>query len=126
MTMPIKTFNDLVSQNKPEDISVQVAVGLDVNFAYLALHGLLGETYWLLCLERVSGKELWKANVWGSVWELTESGSYPVHQFVTILSKGDYVYVIGEANFCFYIEAFERKTGRPAFRFVNSYWREKH
>jgi hypothetical protein len=92
---------------------------IDKEFSFVALHDNVGTSYELLCLERKSGRQVWKATVWDWAYSGATTGAW--QESVAVVGKGERVYVIGAGVFCFYIEAFDRATGRNAFRFANWY-----
>jgi len=95
---------------------------LDEDVCILALHSDSGQSYSLLCLDRRTGGIRWKSEVWAGASEVVAIGKW--YEIVEIVTKGKRVFVIGSGVFHFYIEGFDRETGKAEFRFVNWYYPE--
>ena len=102
------------------EVSIGLSPALTKDKCFLALHSLCGWSYPLVCLDRRTGNELWRADVWavgndtGCQGGLTED--------VSLLRSGHNVLiVIGAGTHCFYIEGFDVITGKCLFRFANWY-----
>jgi hypothetical protein len=72
----------------------------------------------------MTGKTRWENRVWDWAYKGHATGVW--FENVAVLEKGETVLVIGSGVFCFYIEAFNSKTGRNEFRFANWYAAELH
>jgi hypothetical protein len=95
---------------------------MDQNECFLAFHSNSGQTYPLVCLDRRTGEIRWKSTVWAGDCECVVLGK-PL-EIVTLVAKGNQLFVIGAGSPHFYIECFHRQTGKPHFRFVNWYCSE--
>jgi hypothetical protein len=98
-----------------------LSAGADGERVFLAFHNDFGISYPLVGIDRKTGKKLWESEVWdnGNV-----GGSGMPFEYVAVVPNGERVFVIGAGVLCFYIEAFDSKTGRCAFRFASRYWTE--
>jgi hypothetical protein len=98
-----------------------LSAGADRERVFLAFHNDFGISYPLVGIDRKTGKKLWESEVWdcGNV-----GGSGMPFEYVAVVPNGERVFVIGAGVLCFYIEAFDSKTGRRAFRFASRYWTE--
>jgi len=74
----------------------------------------------LFCVDSKSGRILWHQEVWGTSYSFSVAGVPPSwHQ--TVFKTKDQFVVFGEGSSCF-VEAFDVKTGQPAFRFSTNLW----
>jgi hypothetical protein len=99
-----------------------LSAAVDQDNGYFAFHNDVGVSYPLVCVERKSGNVLWESEVWASAFKGYAGGVSLEH--VVVVTKGDCVLVFGSGGYCFYIEAFERATGKNVFRFANWYTSE--
>ena len=93
---------------------------------YLALHGSNGGEFPLFCIDRESGKVLWKASVWANGTVLVYSGIFRAGErhgdhAVTIKAQGDRIVVFGAEGISAYVEAFKADNGENLLRFCTSY-----
>src|SRR5262249_10846702 len=88
---------------------------LEESAAYFSAHCDACLSYFLSCVDRVSGKELWKERVWasGGRWMYAGIG----HHFTSLARTGDTIIVFGLGDDCAYVEGFDAKSGKNAFRF---------
>jgi hypothetical protein len=103
---------------KPECLSILI----DKDRSFVAYHNDFGYSFSLLCLDRKSGNLIWKATVWDWANDLGTSG--PWYDHVAVVGNDQRVFVIGCGVSCFYIEAFERASGKSIIRFANWYFDE--
>ena len=90
--------------------------------AYIALHAIDPESYLIDALDR-TGRIVWSRKVWaGGNWG-SWSGFY-VHHDVTLMPGANHIIVFGVTCILAYVEAFDRETGAPAFRFCTLYVEE--
>jgi hypothetical protein len=89
--------------------------------AFVAFFDEFGERYPLLCIDRNSGKVLWKAEVWALATEQipARSGSWAHNLILEFHKKSVVLYGIGVG--C-YVEAFDIETGKPLYRFASNAW----
>jgi hypothetical protein len=101
--------------------SLTLSGSLSKERCFLAFHNDVAGSFPLICLDRRTGKKLWESTVWdgGNV-----GGSGIWYEYVAVVDNGKSVFVIGSGNLCFFIEAFDCKTGRNEFRFASLYWHE--
>jgi hypothetical protein len=85
---------------------------------FLAVHDSVGYPYDLVCIDRVTGKTLWKSAVFGTWW-YGASGQH--RMYVTIVEQGERVIVFGSAYTGAHVEAFRAEDGANLFRFSTSY-----
>jgi hypothetical protein len=103
-----------------EVIGGRMSVLIEKDRCFVASHNTLGYSYPLTCLDRKTGKLLWKASVWD--WASRIPGATGTwYEYVSVVGKNDRVYVIGTGVHNFYIDAFDQKTGKNVFRFANCY-----
>ncbi|MBI3463123.1 MAG: hypothetical protein HY000_08710 [Planctomycetes bacterium] len=87
---------------------------------YLAAHGSEGP-YALFCIDRRSGRPIWKTEVWALGYQMEIGGGPPGPHSVTLVEQDDRVFVFGVCAFYAGIEAFRAKDGAALFRFSTSY-----
>jgi hypothetical protein len=85
---------------------------------FLAVHGDRGFAYSLLCIERKSGKTIWKTDIWAN-GHMRYNGIG--HHYVSVTSSNDRVIVFGRADDGLYVEVFSEKDGKNLMRFSTSY-----
>jgi hypothetical protein len=83
----------------------------------LALHDNTGHSHPLYCIDRSTGKTIWKARVWGNFWGGIEG---QIVAWVSLV-EGDGKVFVFEASSGMNVEAFRIADGKPAFRFATSY-----
>jgi len=97
-----------------------VSFALNPDDCFLAFHYARGLfSYPLACIDRETGKTRWENTVWDSANGPTLAGA--TGENVTVMVKGNRVFVLGSGSYRFYIEAFDSKTGRNEFRFASWY-----
>lgn len=77
------------------------------------------------CFERLSGKNAWNTEVWGTWWrpagiDLISTGP-PSHMWVKIVEEQNRVMVFGYDSVYFHAEAFRVQDGTNLFRFSTLY-----
>ncbi len=92
---------------------------LDGDMAYIVLHGMSPGSYLMDALDR-TGRIVWSSKVWAGGDLAAWCGS-PVHHDVTLVPGANRIIVFGVTCAVAYVEAFDRKTGAPAFRFCTRY-----
>jgi hypothetical protein len=102
--------------------SLTLSGSLSKERCILAFHNDIGCSFQLVCLDRTSGKKLWESTVWDS--RQAGGGTGIPQEYVSVLDNGQSVFVFGSSDRCFFIEAFDSKTGRNQFRFASRYWDE--
>jgi hypothetical protein len=107
---------------KDHPVADEVDAYLDAERLVIALHDVTGIAFPLLCLEARSGKLLWRAEAWGYrgdkiLGPLTGLWRHDIAIAVT----EKFVALFEDGNGCS-LEAFDLRTGRPAFRFSADYW----
>ena len=101
---------------RPQGSSISATVTDDS--CYIAWHSQLDTSYELYSVDSQTGAMCWKAAVRTS--DATGGSGFPWH-VVEIKARGDCVIVFGATASELYIEAFERATGKVAFRFNTLY-----
>jgi len=81
---------------------------------YLAVHDDVGYPYRLTCLDRKSGKVVWKSDVFSHFWGAA-TGQHAM--YVAVTEQGGRVVVFGASWTGFHVEAFRPDDGAPLFRF---------
>jgi outer membrane protein assembly factor BamB len=96
---------------------------------YLAVYGMMGDPYDLFCINRKSGKVVWKARPWanGGIVDaahvilvggtLSATGLH----LVDMVHQGDRLLVFGSWKYGVSIECFNSNDGANLFRFSTSY-----
>jgi len=87
--------------------------------AYIVLHGISPGSYLIDALDG-TGRIVWSGKVWAGGDLAAWCGSY-VHHDVTLVPGANHIIVFGVTCVVAYVEAFDRKTGAPAFRFCTLY-----
>lgn len=85
---------------------------------YVAVHGHVGYPYELACVDRLSGKALWRSKVRGT-WSGFSNGYHEMR--VTVTEQDNRVVVFGCALTGAYVEIFQSADGLPVSRFSSSY-----
>lgn len=85
---------------------------------YVAMHPYGCFPFFLYCIERRSGKTLWKQRVW-----VGGKGGYEgIHRhWVVLLGRSDHIMVFGAGEDTMYVESFHAEKGCNVFRFSTSY-----
>jgi hypothetical protein len=110
MVIPKEVFGDDVRLCGFMDASI------DRDRAYIAFHSDVPGPYPLTCVDRTSGKTLWKSKVWCISGFIFYSGAGFWHA-VSIATSEQRVLVFGVANNLAYIEGFNATNGDALFRF---------
>ena len=90
---------------------------LEEKDCFLALHSRNADRYPLVCLNRKTGAIRWKSTVWAADNDWIHLGK--PYEIVMLHTKDKQLLVIGAGAQHFYIESFDRQTGKSLFRFVN-------
>jgi len=85
---------------------------------YIAVHGQIGYPYDLACVDRSSGKVLWRSKVRGTWWGFS-NGFHEMR--VTVTEQDKRVVVFGCAGTGVYVEVFRSADGLAVSRFSSSY-----
>jgi len=86
---------------------------------YVAVPGGFGHPFELRCLDRETGSEVWKANVWGTYWGTVAAEFRPT--WISVTEQNGRVVVFGAAPAGIFVEAFAMKDGENLFRFSSRY-----
>src|SRR5262249_17086761 len=92
--------------------------------SFIALYNDHGDRFTLVCLDTLSGRELWRSEVWargGENFGGPGSGPGPYHEASLIVKENE----IAVAGYCLgavYLEKFDRRTGKAILRFCTDYW----
>jgi hypothetical protein len=89
--------------------------------AFVAFFDEYGEKYSLLCIDRKSGKVLWKEQVWALATEQIPARTGPWGHALTMVLQNRSVVLLGIGVGC-YIESFDIATGKPLYRFSSNTW----
>jgi hypothetical protein len=85
---------------------------------YLAVHGDVGYSYPVACIDRSTAKVIWKSEVWGTWW----GGATGIHfMWVAVTEQHDRIVVFGAGTTGIHVEAFRPDDGKNVFRFSSSY-----
>jgi hypothetical protein len=85
---------------------------------YVAVHDDIGYPYPLACLDRVSGKIIWKSEVCGTWWGI----GMGIHFMnIAIVQQDNRVIVFGSGDTGMHVEGFRVDDGSNLFRFSTSY-----
>ena len=96
----------------------EFAVLMTPSRCYIVVHGQVGYPYDLACVDRLSGKALWRSKVRGT-WSGFSNGYHEMR--VTITEQDSRVVVFGCALTGVYVEVFQSADGLPVSRFSSSY-----
>jgi hypothetical protein len=110
---------DLLDKSDCGKVSSNVSALFGPRRCYLAVHEDGGFPYQLACLDRESGKVIWKAGVWGPRWGLTAEGIH--YMRVAVTEQDNRVVLFGLGTTGLQVEAFRAENGRHLFRFATSY-----
>jgi len=97
----------------------RVAISANQKTCLIAFHSTVGSSYPLVCVDRETGDLVWEAKVWDQALEGDVKGVW--FENVSLVEQGERVFAFGAGPYWFYVEAFNRKTGRNEFRFANFY-----
>ena len=100
-----------------ENDSVDFAVVNGERFLVAFYENDPGESYPLYCLDRKSGRVLWKAKVWEGVTGIGSTGPHWFTHVAGIRLAGDAVYVFGLTSVSAYVNGFSLSDGRNRFHF---------
>ncbi|MGC3966410.1 MAG: hypothetical protein QM775_03265 [Pirellulales bacterium] len=92
---------------------------IDGDACYLAFPGIGPYSYQLVCTDKETGERRWDSKVWNNAYTGGTSGSW--HHQTLLIRADENILVFGEGTLCFYIEGFDRATGKNVFRFANKY-----
>jgi outer membrane protein assembly factor BamB len=85
---------------------------------YVAMHDSVGYPYDLACVDRATGKVLWKSKVFGTWW----NGATGQHStYVTVTEQDNRIIVFGAGSTGAHVEGFRAEDGKNLFRFSTSY-----
>jgi hypothetical protein len=84
---------------------------------FVAVHGFAGNPHELVCIERPSGKLLWKTRVWGNFWGDLEGQA---SMWVALIEHDNRILVFG-SSLGMNVEAFRVTDGENLFRFATTY-----
>jgi hypothetical protein len=85
---------------------------------YVAVHDDVGYPYKLACIDRTTGKVLWKSEVFGTWW----GGAEGIHEmWLAVTEQNERIVLFGSAATGMHVEAFRPKDGKNLFRFSTSY-----
>lgn len=86
---------------------------------YVALYSLLPDIYPVHCVDITTGHTVWSAHVWASPLMNFNGGGFTHQAHVELTS--DRVLIFGAGDYNIYIDAFDRGTGQPLWRFNSVY-----
>jgi hypothetical protein len=81
---------------------------------FLAVHDNVGYDYELSCLDRKTGKVVWKSRVFSHWWGAA-TGQHAM--FVAVTEQGGRIVLFGASWTGFHVEAFQPDDGKNVFRF---------
>ncbi len=86
---------------------------------FIATHGDVGFSHKVACIERETGRIVWKAEACGCWW----GGATGYHEsWVAVVPTDDgRVFVFGSASIGFYAHGFDSRDGKTLVRFSNNY-----
>jgi hypothetical protein len=110
--------DELLHKSNSGELFDHISVLASTNCVYVAVHDDVGFPYKLACLDRVSGKIIWKSDVWGTWWGF---GSGVHIMIVAIVELDNRVIVFGWGSTGMNVEGFCADDGSNLFRFSTSY-----
>jgi hypothetical protein len=109
---------NLLHKTSDGKIYCSVSALMNPSRCCVAVYGNVGTPYKLTCIDRTTGKILWKSDVFGTWW----GGSTGIHyMWVTVTEQNDRIVLFGAASTGIHVEAFREKDGKNLFRFSSSY-----
>src|SRR5262249_49882039 len=109
----------------PEDLLQEMAKGhsnvsglMTPSRCFVATHEDSGYSYRLACINRQTGKMLWKSEVFATWWEHSTGIG---HMWVTVTEQNKRIVLFGCASTGMHVEAFRPEDGTNLFRFSTSY-----
>lgn len=86
---------------------------------FVAIHGDVGYSHDVACIDRETNKILWKTEACGCWW----GGASGIHEsWVTVVPTNDgRVFVFGSASIGFYAHGFDASNGKTVVQFSNNY-----
>jgi hypothetical protein len=113
-TIPV----DLLRKDDSGKVACDVSALTTASRCFLAIHEGVGYPYDLVCVERTTGKVLWKSKAFGTWWY---AASGPHRFCVTVVEQHRRVIVFGSGVTGAHVEAFRSEDGANLFRFSTSY-----
>jgi hypothetical protein len=118
----------LVAKYLQVTTSHKLSACLDEDRAFIVSHGDFGLTFPLICVDRKSGRLLWNTTVWGLGGDIFVGTGIWI-ETVSVICSEDRFFIIGSGVQGFYIESFDKTTGKTLMRFASRYlhepWDEK-
>lgn len=109
---------ELVAKTDTREERRTITVLMTPSRYYIAVHGQVGYPYDLACVDRLSGKALWRSKVRGT-WSGFSNGYHEMR--VTITEQDKRVVVFGCALTGINVEIFQSADGLALSRFSSSY-----
>jgi hypothetical protein len=96
-----------------------IAACMDSSRCFLGLHGISGFPFVLICIDRATGKLVWRTSVWAT--GRTMLFGIDFHR-VSLRVNKKHIIVYGRESGGMYIEKFDIQTGDNVLRFSTCYW----
>jgi hypothetical protein len=111
-TLPVRMLEEASTHHRDT-----LAVHIGDSRAYFAFHDRNGRSYVLFCVDALTSRKRWTAEVWGSGRRAAPAVG---RHDVSVSERGGRVFVFGQETHGMYLEAFEAETGKNLFRFRTS------
>jgi hypothetical protein len=111
--------DELLQKSSSGELHNDISALTSTKCVYVAVHDNPSRPYQLACLDRVSGKIIWKSEVWGTSWVCAGTGVY--FMILAIVEQDNRVIVFGWGFSGMNVEGFRVDDGSNLFRFSTSY-----
>src|SRR5262249_42532767 len=114
----IKLPDEILQKSDDGNLFGSISGCFTPNYCFVAVHDDVGYPSAVACIDRSSGKLLWKAEACGCI-----SGfAMGRHQsWVSVIVHEDRVFVFGAASVGFYAQAFRSDSGKTIFQFSTDF-----
>jgi hypothetical protein len=112
--------DDLLHKTDDGEVDSNISALFTKTQCYVAIHGDVGYTFKLVCIDRSSEKVRWKSDVWATFWGGGGFSGFP-EEWVSIREQNGRVIVFGAAVTGIHVEGFRADNGKNLFRFSSSY-----
>lgn len=114
----IRLPEEILQKTDHGDLSGSFSGCFTSKHCFIAVHGDAGYSHDVACIDRSSGKLIWKSEAcgcwWGGVYGVSES-------WVSVTVQEDRVVVFGASSMGIYAQAFRADNGNTIFRFSDSF-----
>lgn len=109
----------LLDRASDGDLWCNISCAFTKKHCFAAIHDDVGYPHNVACIDRETGKILWKSKACGCWWGAA-TGRH--ESWVAVMpTDGERVVIFGSASTGFYSHGFDARTGSTLFRFSNNY-----